>query len=146
MHLSIWRRWGSLCTNDRLNSSLETIITKSTIFLRVYIMTEWRRGKLVNVLQEKVMTIKLFPKSHRLAHKNRSLWGVIHVWPDRFWPAQLTVSISFNLEQACKFVCLMSDISLSPCLSCLSFLGLEKVIGEIDGLSVDRISSETDSW
>jgi hypothetical protein len=30
--------------------------------------------------------------------------------------------------QACKFVCLMSDRSLSPCLSCLSFLVLEKVI------------------
>jgi hypothetical protein len=43
--------------------------------------------------------------------------------------------------QACKFVCLMSDISLS---SCLSFLGLEKVIVWIGGLSVDRISSETD--
>jgi hypothetical protein len=45
--------------------------------------------------------------------------------------------------QACKFVCLMSDISLSPCLSCLSFLLIEKVIVCIDGLSVDRISSET---
>jgi hypothetical protein len=50
-----------------------------------------------------------------------------------------------SCDHGCKFVCLMSDISLSPCLSCLSFLGLEKVIALIDALSVDRISSETDS-
>jgi hypothetical protein len=31
----------------------------------------------------------------------------------------------FRQEQACKFVCLMFDMSLSPCLSCLSVLGFE---------------------
>jgi hypothetical protein len=49
-----------------------------------------------------------------------------------------------NRDRACKFVCLISDISLSPCFSCLSFSGVEKLIAEIGGLSVDRISSETD--
>jgi hypothetical protein len=55
-------------------------------------------------------------------------------------------NVSFRHEghdQACKLVCLMSDMSLSPCLSCLSFLGFERVILWIGGLSVDRISSET---
>jgi hypothetical protein len=47
-------------------------------------------------------------------------------------------------DQVCKFVCLMSDMSFSPSLSCLSFLRFEKVIVWIDRLSVDRISSETD--
>jgi hypothetical protein len=47
-------------------------------------------------------------------------------------------------EQACKFVCLMSDMSLSPCLSCLSFVSLETVIAWIGRLSVDQISSESD--
>jgi hypothetical protein len=42
-----------------------------------------------------------------------------------------------------ELVCLMSDMALSPCLSCLSFLGFEKAIGWIGRLSVDRVSSET---
>jgi hypothetical protein len=69
--------------------------------------------------------------------------GLQHLSANQFYPYRSHPSI-FDRDQACKFVCLMSDMSLSPCLSCLSLLGLEKAIGWIGRLSVDRISSESD--
>jgi hypothetical protein len=49
-----------------------------------------------------------------------------------------------NHNQACKFICLMCDISTSAYLSCLSVpFGTEKMIVSVSRLLVDRISSET---
>jgi hypothetical protein len=46
-------------------------------------------------------------------------------------------AVIFDCDQACKFVCLMSDMSISARLFCLLSLEVEKVIVSIGRISVD---------